>query len=372
MAAIHLATDVGGHCLGCGDREAIPAPVPDDPEVEGERVDGDADPVGVMIVRAYRVVELQVPSFQGDSLEPCLPGVAWGGGHFVAAGYWQDSILHSRDGEVWQEASQRGRLYGLMDLVWDGRRFVAVGSTIGYSADGDRWQKARTSVTGEFHAVTWNGARYVAVGHDGLIMHSDDGDRWERAVDSATEETLEDVAWNGERFVAVGFHGAIVHSSDGMRWQPARRPAVPFRAAQADDDPEQIYYLFSGIAWNGERFAAVGWGGNDRVGTVVHSSDGDRWRLARDHKKLAAADFQAVAWNGERFVAVSYDGVTMYSADGDRWEPAHMIPPPSIRCTTLPGGMAALWRWERTGPSSSVRDRRRPRLLAGRGRATLR
>ena len=64
-----------------------------------------------------------------------------------------------------------------MDLVWDGGRFLAVGSTIGYSADGDRWQKARTSVDGELHAVAWNGERYVAVGHDGLIMHSRDGDR---------------------------------------------------------------------------------------------------------------------------------------------------------------------------------------------------
>ncbi len=39
---------------------------------------------------------------------------------------------------------------------------------------------------------------------------------------SAQLETLEDVAWNGARFVAVGFHGAIVHSSDGDRWRLAR------------------------------------------------------------------------------------------------------------------------------------------------------
>ena len=149
----------------------------------------------------------------GDPLSD-LDSVAWGGERFVAGGYWQDTILHSRDGEVWQEAS--GKLDGLMDFVWDGSRIVAVGSTIAHSADGDRWQSVAPTVDGEFHAVAWNGERYVAVGHAGLIMYSDDGDRWGRAVDSATEETLDDVAWNGERFVAVGFHGAIVHSRDSL------------------------------------------------------------------------------------------------------------------------------------------------------------
>ena len=49
----------------------------------------------------------------------------------------------------------------------------------------------------------------------------------------------------------------------------------------------------------------VAWGGNDNVGTVVHSRDGDRWELASDHEYLAYEDFEAIAWNGERFVAVS-------------------------------------------------------------------
>ena len=38
--------------------------------------------------------------------------------------------------------------------------------------------------------------------------------------------------------------------------------------------------------------------------------------------------FEAVAWNGRRFVAVGshdLDGTIMYSADGDRWEPASEI-----------------------------------------------
>ena len=260
----------------------------------------------------------------GDPL-PYLVSVAWGDDRFVAVGHWPDSILHSPNGVEWQEARYRRYLSGLSDVIWDGNRFLAVGHhSIGYSRDGDNWRRARDAGEGQLHAVAWNGDRYVAVGLDGLIMHSWDGELWSRAADSATTETLNDVAWNGERFVAVGRHGAIVHSSDGDRWQPASRPAVPFRVAQPDDRSNAIYYSFEGIAWNGKRFVAVGFDHRDHGGTVVHSGDGDRWELAADHDYLAGEHFSATAWNGERFVAVSdRDGTIMHSADGDRWEPAH-------------------------------------------------
>ena len=194
---------------------------------------------------------------------PELHSVAWGDNGFVAVSHW-DTLLHSRDGEVWQEATHRPDVYGLNAVTWDGQRYLAVGHTFAYSEDGKRWSRATSDDGSGLHAVTWSGERYVAVGHDGLIMHSDDGEGWSQATYRATTETLNDVAWNGERFVAVGFHGAIVHSADGDRWQPASRPAVPFREAQPDDDPHQIYYYFGGVAWNGERFVAVGWGGNDQ------------------------------------------------------------------------------------------------------------
>ena len=257
---------------------------------------------------------------------PALESVAWGGDQFVAVGGWTDSIVHSLDGEHWQEVNTHGELYGLRGVTWAGDRFVAVGHSIGLSEDGVHWREARMSVHGDLTAAAWSGERHVAVGGEGLIVHSDNGDWWAPATDSATAETLTDVAWNGERFVAVGYHGAIVHSTDGDHWQPASRPAVPFRVARPDDDPYQIYYYFSGVVWNGERFVAVGWGGDGNLGTVVHSSDGDRWELAADHDHLADEHFEAVAWSGERFVAVSYfNGTIMYSSDGDRWERATEI-----------------------------------------------
>lgn len=260
-------------------------------------------------------------SDSGDPL-PELAGVAWGGGRFVAvSGTYPYSILHSPDGQRWQHASAVSDTCCLNDVVWAGDRFVAVGRRIASSAHGVRWREAPASLAGYLSAVAWSGKALVAVGEGGTIMRSNDGERWTTVADSATAEELRDVVWSGKRFVAVGAHGAIVHSRDGNHWRPVHRPAVPVRVAHADD-PDWPRYGFNGIAWSGKRFVAVGWGGNDRVGAVVHSRDGDRWELTSDHDYLADENFTAVAWNGRRFVAVSYDGTIMYSDDGDRWEPA--------------------------------------------------
>ena len=261
---------------------------------------------------------------RGDPL-PDLDSVAWGGGRFVAVGGWPGTILHSPNGREWHEVKHARSLRGLHDVIWDGTRFVAVGTRIAYSTDGGRVHETDAFVEGLLNAVAWSGARYVAVGDDGLIMYSDDGDRWYRAVDSATTEALNDVAWNGNRFVAVGTHGVIVHSSDGHTWQPAIRPAIPFGVTQRNDDGSwTTYYAFESIAWNGERFVAVGWG---HMGTVVHSSDGDHWELADGHGDLRDMHLGAVAWNGERFVAFGhfFDATIMYSVDGHRWEPADEV-----------------------------------------------
>ena len=71
----------------------------------------------------------------------------------------------------------------LNDVVWGNGRFVAVGDagTIVHSADGDRWQEASVVPTSKsFHGVVWGGGRFVAVGNS--ILYSSDGDRWETAV----------------------------------------------------------------------------------------------------------------------------------------------------------------------------------------------
>ena len=138
----------------------------------------------------------------------------------------------------------------------------------------------------------------MAVGENGRIVHSADGDRWVKASDSATSGTLSGVAWNGERFAAVGRDGVIVYSADGDRWEVARNGS----------------YWLRDVIWAGDRFVAVG-----DVGTVVQSSDGARWEGSDGHAD--GSQLTSIAWSGDRLVAVGGYGNTMVqSSDGQRWE----------------------------------------------------
>ena len=47
---------------------------------------------------------------------------AWSGERFVAVGGWTDAMVHSPDGELWQDVSRRGGLYGLDGIAWAGDR----------------------------------------------------------------------------------------------------------------------------------------------------------------------------------------------------------------------------------------------------------
>ena len=80
---------------------------------------------------------------------------------------------------------------------------------------GDVWRLVRRGggVTGKnLESVASNGEIFIAVGEQGTFARSDDGDRWESASETATFDTLRDIAWGNGRFVAVGWNGTIVVS----------------------------------------------------------------------------------------------------------------------------------------------------------------
>lgn len=106
-----------------------------------------------------------------------------------------------------------------------------------------------TDLVGTFYAIVWNGTRFVAVGT--RIAYSDDGIHWTLAT-TPDINTLQSVVWNGTGFVAVGTIcrpgtcANIVHSSDGINWEAATMP------------PDSYHHL-DDIAWSGSRFVAVGY-----------------------------------------------------------------------------------------------------------------
>jgi photosystem II stability/assembly factor-like uncharacterized protein len=208
--------------------------------------------------------------------------------------------VHSADGDQWTAASSTGTSERLAAVTWDGDRFVAVGGrgTILHSSDGDRWISASNSAAWSsiwLYGVASNGNLIVAVANDGTILHSSDGDYWTEASHSATSFWLEDVVWNGTRFVAVG--SDLVHSPDGDTW-----------TASSTD-----LSAFTGVAWSGALFVAVGRGG------IAYSSDGDNWAEATDSPDPTLRQLSGVEWGGALFVSI---GQTLLSADGIDWTEA--------------------------------------------------
>ena len=114
-----------------------------------------------------------------------------------------------------------------------------------------------------------------------------------------TANSLLSVAFGSGTYVAVGTDGTIVRSTDGERWQ------------EAVDNPASS--TLWDVAWGGGWFVAVGFD------TIVRSVDGDRWVEASDAWASDLPKLFGVASDGNRFVAVGLSGEIVFSADGDRW-----------------------------------------------------
>ena len=228
-----------------------------------------------------------------------LSGVAWSGTQFVSVGL-SGTIVRSSDGERWVQAGGVETASSLQSVVWGGDAFVAVGwdGAVVHSRNGDRWELASARPTTErLNAVTWGGSRFVAVGDRGTILHSSDGDRWS-AANGSTSVDMESVAWHGSGFVAAGDHGVIMRSSDGIDWSQANDSATDTRLMD--------------VVWSGTRFVAVG-----RGGAIVHSSDGNRWERS---PRMTWDMLASIAWSGTWFVTLGWDGAILRSPDGVAWE----------------------------------------------------
>jgi hypothetical protein len=207
-----------------------------------------------------------------------LWGVASSGTQIVAVG--GPGILSSSDGVTWTKRSgAEGRF--LLDVVWSGAAFVAVGESgiVLTSPDGVTWAEQVSGVSHNLWAVAWTGARLVAVGAYGAVIVSDDGAAWSPAT-SGTTKGLGGVASSTAATVAVGPGGTVLASADGLSWSPV--------TSQTDD--------FKSIASSGQRFAAVG-----ASGAIATSVDGTSW-TARSSPR--GHDLWDVAWTGTTWVAV--------------------------------------------------------------------
>lgn len=143
-----------------------------------------------------------------------LTGIAHGAGRFVAVSI-QGHLITSTDGLTWTEVrADMGRMLG---ITYGANGFVAVGGWgtgsgfIWSSPNGTDWTPRSGDATPSLIAVGYASGRYLASGHNGVVLLSDDGVRWQRR-DTGISAHLHAVAIQGGRLLAAGDGGAVVLS----------------------------------------------------------------------------------------------------------------------------------------------------------------
>jgi serine/threonine protein kinase/photosystem II stability/assembly factor-like uncharacterized protein len=246
------------------------------------------------------------PLPQGSSLMDVL----WDGTRFIAVGD-RSAMVTSTDGFTWERL-------GNYDVPWlggiasSGSSYVACGAgflnraPLLFSKDGQTWTRLMFQAP-DLEAVTWTGKEYVAVGRAGTIAVSRSGDsEWSRLA--AGNSRFYGIASNHGTTVVVGTGGSIVSSDNATRWM-ARESGVSENLA--------------GITWADSRWVVVG-----DAGTVLVSTDAIRW----ERRKCATSqNLQTVCWTGGRLVAAGTSGTAWISEDGEMWQPVASGTPQNIQ-----------------------------------------
>lgn len=184
-----------------------------------------------------------------------------------------------------------------------------------------KWERVSAVSSDEIKSLASNENIIVAVGQDGVILHSKDGRQWDRSnLPQAVE--LNSVMWANNMFLATGNNGTIVTSIDGLSWQ----------IIACGLNRRDIYMTMNNIydiAWDGHIFLTVGEGGN-----VFKSYDGFKWDFtnepAIDYRNSSNLhiNFNKIIHDGKRFITFSrkYElgpSLILTSQDGVNWSKAN-------------------------------------------------
>ena len=230
-----------------------------------------------------------VMASDGSPVEAAINSLCWNGVKWVA-GHWENSrtIFMSNDGIHWTKPASTNFNRQLMDLGWDGEKFVGAGassssaSIVRWSLDGITW----TTITGtgiggsSGYAVCWNGSIWVVGGGDVgsstySLIYSNDG----KAFSACSPKTgcignVKAIAWNGTIFVAVGNRtsygtGGIGYSSDGINWTWIAAADCPFGYSG-----ERF-----GIIWEGRYWVITGRSNDTPNQYLAISEDAVNWTI---------------------------------------------------------------------------------------------
>ncbi len=268
---------------------------------------------------------------------------------------------------TWSKRAASLTTHYFYDVLFDGTKFVAVGSYVAAtSTDGINWTLGTGMGSANYNfAVAYGNSVYIAVGTassgtttTASVARSADGKSWGDVSPTSGVAALNSITYGSGRFVAVGATGSIVTTTDGLHWtidssgttndlNVVRYAAGKFVAAGAAGT-----YLTStdGVIWKNTSIA----GESSSSYGLVYTSNGwlsitSSYPLADTTKHSAWASPDATTWTKEYInvnssmhgpiqvansslllgVSRANDGRIFISQDGTTWTDAQVVAVPS-------------------------------------------
>jgi hypothetical protein len=206
------------------------------------------------------------------------------------------------DGATWTRRTT-GTAHDLYGVVYDGSRFVAVGTggTVVTSPEGTTWTSVTSGSTGSSGKLAFGNGRYATAGLSGLY-HSANLTSWS-TVAGATNQMF-GVIYANNRFVAANnaLSLGLYVSTDGSAWTRVTPTSLPSQNVQ-------------GLAGGGGNFVVTtgGFGGTPKIWS---SADGSTW-TDRTPATFTVAP-ESLAYGNGRFVLLTSSTIWT-SPDGIAW-----------------------------------------------------
>lgn len=203
-------------------------------------------------------------------------------------------IYTSTDGHDWTVRRENGPNDALIDVVWAGDQFIAVGwnATLISSPDGITWTLIGVDPIRHLYGVAASDTLLIAVGSLSTVYSSRDGVEWFPLNTGIAEDVFAVIYANGHWLIGAGGRKCY-WSEDAVTWTPQSTAFVPDRSYVAFAASDSLFYglirYYSAGAVPPQSFS------------VSYSADGSsRLHLGN----LDAWNIWDICWTGSELVAV--------------------------------------------------------------------
>ncbi|MDH5784413.1 MAG: hypothetical protein OEZ16_02255 [Chromatiales bacterium] len=231
----------------------------------------------------------QTQTFSGWASVDLWRSVSYNGSRYVVIGNVGAIISSDDDGVTWTERTS-GTVNNLVQVLWDGVQFVAIGATgtVLTSSDGVTWTPQTSGTVENLVQLRYDNGLYIAAGNNGAIITSNDSVTW-TVQNSSTTQHLRSLTYHNGLYIAGGGNSTMLTSNDAISW------SVTTVAGTG---------TVRGLGWDGNKFIM-----SDNFGGLYHSTDGISW--TKEAKQPLGIIFDFILNSSGRMMAAGVGGMIM-------------------------------------------------------------